>query len=113
MKIDRNGILEDVLPEDYLELGNGKVVRNLKGLADAMETMNDGDFGLHVYGEQNDFAEWVLEGYWDESLAGKILGIRDRKKMIRLLRKVLKKAEKERFEKGGKKDVLKKIGKMG
>ncbi len=112
MEIERSGFLDDVLPEDYLELSNGKVIRNLRGLVDAMESMNNEDFGLHVYGEQNDFAEWILEVYWDECLAGKILGIRDRKKMIRFLRKVLKKAEKERFEKGGKKDVLKKIGEM-
>jgi len=112
MEIKCNGILNDVLPEDFLELGDGKIVRNLRDLVIALDRMKEEDFRLHVYGEQNDFSEWILEGYCDEGLARKVLAIRDKGKMIKLLRKVLEKVERERFEKGGKKDVLKKISEM-
>jgi len=112
MEIKCNGILNDVLPEDFLELGDGKIVRNLRDLVIALDRMKEEDFRLHVYGEQNDFAEWVLEGYCDENLTKKIFAVRDKGKMIKLLRKVLNKEEGKRFEKGGKKDVLRKISEM-
>ncbi len=112
MRLDRIGILNDVLPEDYLELSNGNVICNLRDLVLTLDKMSEEDFGLHVYREQNDFAEWVMEAYWDEKLASKILGISDKKKLIRFLGKILKKAEKKRFENGGKGDVLRRIGKI-
>lgn len=113
MEIERTGFLKDVLPEDFLELSDGEVVKNLKGLVVALEGMNDEDFGLHVYGEQNDFAEWIMEAYWDEDLAGKVLGIRDKKKMVKFFGKVLKKAEKgNRIVVPKRKDVLGKIGEL-
>jgi len=112
MKIENRGLLSDVLPEDCFELSNGEVVGNLRELIVALKKMNDEEFSLHVYGEQNDFAEWIIEGFWNENLAGKILGIKDRKKMIKFLEKVLKKAEKERFFSKKKKDVLNKISEM-
>lgn len=114
MEIERIGILDDVLSEDYLELSDGVVVKSLKNLIEALEEMSDEDFGLHVYGNHNDFAEWVLEAYWDDDLTGKLLKIRDRKKMVVVLKKVLEKAEKKRYKKigkvGRKRDILKEIG---
>ncbi len=112
MKIEHGGVLDDVLPEDCLELSSGEVVGNLWELIGSLESMNDEDFSLHVYGDHNDFAEWFLEAHWNEDLAGKVLGIRNRRKMIKFLKRVLAKAEKERFESGGKGRVLKRIGEM-
>ena len=114
MKIERAGVLDDVLEEDYLELSGGIVVKNLKDLIVVLGEMSDEDFGLHVYGGHNDFAEWVLEAYWDDDLTGKLLKVRDRKKLIAVLEKDLEKAEKKRHKKIGKmrnqRDVLKEIG---
>lgn len=93
MKIDHNDILEDVLPEDVLELNNGTFVKNLRELCDALKKMNKADFSLHVYGDHNDFAEWILEAYWDEDLAGKLLKTRKKKKMIDILEKILAKSK--------------------
>ena len=113
MKLEKSCVLDDVLEEDYLELSSGAVVRNLRELVLALGAMSEEDFALHVYGEQNDFAEWILEGYWDEGLAGKILKIKKRGVLIRILEKILREAEKKRFESGDRNAVLKKIGKMG
>jgi hypothetical protein len=116
MEIERIGILDDVFPEDFLELNGGIVVKNLGELVVALEKMSDEDFGMHVYGEQNDFAEWVMEAYWDDKLAGKLLSISDRRKMIKFLKDVLNKAEKGKYKKIGKiskkKDVLREIGSL-
>lgn len=113
MKINGKSLLEDVLPEDYLEVGKDVTVKNLRDLVEVLRSLSDDEFGLYVYGEHNDFAEWILEAYWNKELATKIIGIRDRKKMIRALEKFLGKAEKRRFSESKKKDVLEKIGSAG
>lgn len=95
MDLEGSKLLEEVLPEDYLKLTGGVIVRSLSELVEALGKLSDEEFGLYVYGEHNDFAEWILEAYWDDELTGKILGIRDRKKMVRFLKRVLKRAERE------------------
>jgi len=95
MELEKNKLLEKVLPEDYLKLAGGVVVRSLGELVVALEALSDEEFKLYVYGEHNDFAEWILEAYWDDRLTGKILGIRHRAKMVKFLKQVLKRAERE------------------
>lgn len=116
MEIERIGILDDVLPEDYLELDKGVFVKNLSELIEALRKMSDEDFSIHVYKKHNDFAEWLAEAYWDDNLAGKVLKIRDRVKMVKFLESVLSKGEKGRYKKIGKVrrkgDVLKTISKL-
>jgi len=117
MEIERFDFLDDVLPEDFLELGDGGVIKNLKELVDVLERMDDEDFSLHVYRDHNDFAEWVLEAYWDENLVARILGAKSRKKLVKVLKRALSEAKKgrglkikRRLKKG---QVLRDIGDLG
>jgi hypothetical protein len=115
MEIRRIGLLDEVFPEDYLKLGNGGVVRSLRELALALEAMSDKDFRFYVYANHNDFAGWIMEAYWDEKLAGKVLSTRSRAKTVKILKKALARAEKERRDEKkirGKKDILRQIGEM-
>ena len=57
--------------------------------------MTDNDFKLYVYGNNNDFAEWILESYWDDSLTEKVLRIKNKTKLSNFLRKVLEKTKKK------------------
>jgi len=113
MEIEGNGLCGEVLREDYLELPDGRIIKNMVGLIEALKEMNDEEFSLHVSRHYNDFAEWILEAYGEEELAGKIGKIKNRGRMIKLLCKVLDKAERGRFDRGKKGETLKKIGEMG
>jgi len=95
MNIEQNDILDDVLPEDYLKLSNEILIKNLSDLIHALDKMSKDDFALHVYGNNNDFAEWILESYWDDSLTGKVLRIKNKAKLSSFLKKVLEKAKKK------------------
>ncbi len=116
MEIEKRQIWEDVLPEDYLELGDCGVVKNISDLVVVLKNMSDEDFGVYVYGRQNDFAEWILEAYWDDVLAEKVLRNNNKKKIIVILEKSLNKAEAERYKKivapRKNKDILKSIGEI-
>ena len=105
---------ENVLPEDYLELSKGNVVRNLKELVDALKKMKTEVFRLHVTRSTNDFAEWILEGYNDERLAKKILKTTDKSKIIRLLESAIRNIKPEKkdmkiHEPVSKKSALRKL----
>lgn len=115
MEIEKRQIWENVLSEDYLELSDGRTVKNIVELMGALSVMSEADFRLHVYDKQNDFAEWIMEAYWDEKLAGNLLKIRDRKKMLSFLRKVVADAKKKgglKIVKPKRKNVLQDIGEM-
>lgn len=111
MGIGSVGLYDSVLSEDYLELTNGLVVKNLQELIDALKKMNNDNFALHVTKNRNDFAEWILEAYNDERLTQKLLGTKEKNKTIKILENVLKENSKIRKIENpkSKKDVLKNI----
>ncbi len=54
----------------YLE--SGKVLKNVKGLADELEKMPANVYSHHVNSERNDFANWIEYVFKDAKLAGKV-----------------------------------------
>ncbi|MCK4997488.1 hypothetical protein KAS08_04235 [Candidatus Pacearchaeota archaeon] len=113
MAIGGIGLFEDVMPEDYLELSNGVIVKNLSELVDALGKMDKNDFELHVTKSRNDFAEWILEAYNDEKLTRKLLGAIDKEKNLRILKDVVKNTESKKVNRinmpKNKKSILKNL----
>lgn len=111
MEIESYGAWDDVLPEDYLELPDGSVVKNLMGLIDMLKRISKEDFLLHVSGENNDFAYWIMDAYGDEELSEKIRKARTRKRIIAVLHDAVKNSERYSSKKirapGRKKGILK------
>ena len=62
-------LLADV-PEEYVFwCQDGRILRNLRDLGEALETMTDETFTYHANTEKNDFANWVRDIIKDEKLA--------------------------------------------
>ena len=58
------------VPEEYVFFcKDGRVLRNLGELRDALGTMSDELFSYHVNKEKNDFMNWVRDVVKDEALA--------------------------------------------
>jgi hypothetical protein len=58
------------VPEEYVFwCRDGQILRTMKDLAEALETMSDETFSHHVNAEKNDFANWVRDILKDEKLA--------------------------------------------
>lgn len=53
-------------------LNDGRILRTLKDLKDALETMDDSTFYHHVTADRNDFANWVRDVFNQPELADKI-----------------------------------------
>jgi hypothetical protein len=62
-------VVADVDPEKSFWLCDGRVLKNLRELALALETMDDPVWDHHVTPERNDFANWV-EGVFGQAQLG-------------------------------------------
>jgi len=68
-------------PDNYFVLSSGVPLKNLKELANSLESMNDDIFFHHVSDSRNDFAAWASEILMEKELAEEMGGIKDRSMM--------------------------------
>ncbi len=79
-------------PENYFILVTGVPLKNVKELANALETMNEWVFNHHVNQSRNDFAVWIKSVLKENALADEIRDINNIKDMeIRLLKHLVNK----------------------
>jgi len=64
--------LEDVPGDKVFWCADGKVFRNLKELASALEGMREEIYRHHVSGDKNDFSKWVSDVIGDVTLADEL-----------------------------------------
>jgi len=54
---------------------DGKVVKNLKELEEALNNMSDETFHYHSVEDKNDFSNWVRDVVGDTALANQLKGV--------------------------------------
>jgi hypothetical protein len=84
-KQEAKRLLADV-PEEYVFwCCDGQILRNLKELGDAINTMTDETYVFHVNPEKNDFANWVRDIIKDEMLANDLQKETNRVQAVKLV----------------------------
>jgi hypothetical protein len=68
IKKNASSVLADTDPEKSFWLSNGRTLKNLKELKEALETMDPEVWRNHVSVEKNDFANWVEGVFGDKQL---------------------------------------------
>jgi hypothetical protein len=68
-KEEANRRLGDVPDEKHFWCQDGKVVKNLKELEEALNGMGDETFHYHASGGRNDFSNWIGDVVGDNKLA--------------------------------------------
>lgn len=66
---DVSRFIADVPKEKAFWVNKGPVLKNLKGLADALEKMPEDTFKYHANKQKNDFYNWVKDVIGDIALA--------------------------------------------
>ena len=89
--IIRKKVLGEAPVEHHFVVADGRKLKNIIELADALETMSEEIFRHHANEYKNDFSNWVKDVFYDHSLAEDISRAKDRlETQIAVLRRLVK-----------------------
>ena len=89
--IIRKKVLGQAPEEQHFVVADGRKLKNIVELADALETMTEEIFRHHANEFKNDFSSWVKDVFYDHSLAEDISRARNRlETQIVILRRLIK-----------------------
>ncbi len=75
-----------IVPEEYVfRCHDGRVLKNMKELEEALATMADETFAHHSNSEKKDFSNWVRDIIGDEKLAKDLESVLDRNQAARIV----------------------------
>lgn len=89
--IIRKKVLGEAPVEQHFIVADGRKLKNIIELADALETMTEEIFRHHVNEAKNDFSTWVKDVFYDHSLAEDIARAKNRMEaQISILRRLVR-----------------------
>ena len=89
--IIRKKVLGEAPVEHHFVVADGRKLKNIIELADALETMSEEIFRHHANEFKNDFSNWVKDVFYDHSLAEDISRAKNRlETQIAILRRLVK-----------------------
>ncbi len=89
--IIRKKVLGEAPEEHHFVVADGRKLKNIIELADALETMSEEIFRHHANELKNDFSAWVKDVFYDHSLAEDISRAKNRlETQIAILRRLVK-----------------------
>ena len=89
--IIRKKILGEAPVERHFIVADGRKLKNILDLADALETMSSEVFKHHANDAKNDFSNWVKDVFEDHSLADDISRAKDKlQAQVVVLRRLIK-----------------------
>jgi len=89
--IIRKKVLGEAPEEQHFVVADGRKLKNIIELADALETMSEEIFAHHANEFRNDFSNWIKDVFYDHSLAEDISRAKNRlETQITILRRLVK-----------------------
>ena len=81
LKTEKHELYVEITPEKQFALCDGRIIKDLKQLAELLKNIDDDVFYHHVNEFKNDFATWINDVFKDENLAEEIGEIKDKIEM--------------------------------
>ncbi len=91
-------LLGDTAPELRFWLSDGRVIKNLDELIEALRTMKESVFEFHANKQKNDFSNWIRDVLGDKGLAEKIRKVGKKEVMKEMLEKRKQETEQKRIK---------------
>jgi Family of unknown function (DUF5752) len=85
LKSDAHKFLTIVSEEYVFRCHDGRVLKNMKELREALAVMTDETFAYHSSSEKKDFSNWVRDIIGDEELAKELENALDRNQAARIV----------------------------
>ncbi len=89
----RNKLLANVPSDNIFWVSDGRILKNLQELSDALETMTDDTYNYHVTKEKNDFANWVKDVMGGRKLAGELAKAKNRLDALKKVKVIIDKSK--------------------
>ena len=80
------GFKINIKPEEYFRLSNGRILKNLYELMNALKSMDEDIFISHVNESKNDFGNWVKYVFRDEELSKSIFDSKTREDVLKTIK---------------------------
>lgn len=75
------------VPEQYVFwCHDGRIIRSIRELKDALELMSDDTYAYHASREKNDFSNWIKDIIGDEKLARDLFKSSDKRQAFEYLK---------------------------
>ena len=71
-------------------LRNGRILKNLHELNNALHSIDSGTFQHHVTDTRNDFASWIRQVFMDENIASQVHSAKSQEEMYRIISNALR-----------------------
>ena len=84
-----DGLDIHITPEQYFWLNNGRVLKNITELLNALKSMEDSIFYHHVSSDRNDFANWIKHVFKNDGLSYNLYNSKTRDEMVKAIEAVL------------------------
>lgn len=81
--------IRKISESQYFYLSDGRVLKNLDELAEALNKMSDDTFNRHVTDSKNDFSNWINDVWEEKILASSLRNVKDKTIMRQILLKYL------------------------
>jgi len=78
-------MMPKISPSHYFKLSNGRIIKNLEELPEALNKIDKIVFKEHVTPYKNDFAKWVYDVYRLDYLCGILGEVKSKDEIIRIL----------------------------
>ncbi|HLD89308.1 MAG TPA: DUF5752 family protein [Candidatus Nanoarchaeia archaeon] len=99
----KNKLLANVPIDKVFWICDGRILKNIYELNDALQTMTDDTFYYHVNKEKNDFASWIRDVMGGRKLAAELAKARNRLDAAKKIKAVLEKSKSKKAMKKNKK----------
>ncbi len=91
----RDRLLSNAPIDKVFWVCDGRILKNMQELLNALNTMDDETFAYHVSKERNDFANWLKDVFGARKLAAKMRKTKKREKAAVLIKTVLDEKKKK------------------
>ena len=85
----------DIKPEEHFRLKDGRVLKDLHELVDALKDMDKNTFEHHVNELKNDFGSWIKHVFKYDDIADLVFKLKDKEGMLKALESKLLELEKD------------------
>jgi len=96
MKLSKNKLLSNAPSDRVFWICDGRIIKNVFELLNALATMRDETYEYHIKRGGNDFARWIYDVFGAKKLASRLQNVKQRERAIKIIKKAVEEAKEKK-----------------